>query len=77
MPSILAGARIGKTLGTRVGPTQRVIELAACQQPGIRGDRGATKLQQQTAVEIEPQSTFVRFTRRVPHHRPGQFPTRY
>jgi len=42
--------------GTRVGQAPRVIQLAIRQQPGIGGDRRATKLQQQPTIEIEPQS---------------------
>jgi len=42
-------------------------QLAVCQQPGIGCDRRAAKLQQQTTVEIDPQRTLIRFTRRVPH----------
>ena len=52
---------IGKPSGTRVSEAERVLQLAikrAAQHIG--GDRGTTKLQQQTTVEIEPQS----FTRR-------------
>ena len=52
--TILAGARISKRIGTRVGQTHRVIQLAVSQQPGIGGDRRAAKLQQQATVEIEP-----------------------
>ena len=56
MATILAGARVGQRLGTRAGQAQRIIQLAAGQQPGVGGDRGAAELQQQTTVEIEPQS---------------------
>src|SRR6516164_6951186 len=54
-------------MGTRVGRPQRVFQLAIGQQPGIGGDRGTAKLQQQMAVEIEPQNAPIRFTRPVPH----------
>jgi hypothetical protein len=54
VPTILAGARISKRIGRRVGQTHRVIQLTVRQQPGIRGDRRAAKLQQQATVEIEP-----------------------
>jgi hypothetical protein len=62
MATVLAGARIGEQVTGRVGQAQRVIQLAVNQQPRIESDRGTAKLQQQTTVEIEPQS----FTRRVP-----------
>ena len=54
MPTILA--RIGQRFGTRAGQVQRVMQLAVSQQPGNGGDRGTTKSQQQTMVEIEPRS---------------------
>jgi hypothetical protein len=68
--TVFAGARVGQRFGTRIGQAQRVIQLAAGQQPPIRGDRRTAKLQQQTTIEIEPQSAFVGFTRRVPRCRP-------
>jgi hypothetical protein len=52
--NVLAGARIGERIGRRVGQTHRIIQLTVRQQPGIGGDRGAAKLQQQATVEIEP-----------------------
>jgi hypothetical protein len=64
--TVLAGACVRQLSSSRVGQAQRVIQLAAGQQPGIRGDRRAAKLQQQTTVEIQPQTTIVRFTRRSP-----------
>ena len=66
MASVLAGARVRQSIGARVGQAQPVIQFAVSQQPGIGGDRGAAKLQQQTTVEIEPQRAVVRFTRRPP-----------
>ena len=62
MTAVLAGARIGKDIGTRLGQPQRFIQLAIGEQPGIGRDRGAAKLKHQAAVEIEPQSTPIRFT---------------
>src|SRR5271170_7052471 len=75
MAAVPAGARIGKHIGTRVGQAQRVIQLAIGQQPGIGSDHAAAKLENQTPVEIEPQRTPVRFTRRVRHRRPAWSPT--
>jgi len=66
MPGVLVGARIGESVGTRIGQSQRVVQLAIGKQPRIGGDRGAAKLKHQAAVEIEPQRTPIRFTRRVP-----------
>jgi len=54
VPTILAGARLSKRIGRRVGQIHRVIQLTVRQQPGIRGDCRAAKLQQQATVEIEP-----------------------
>ena len=64
MTAVLAGSCVGERIGTRLGQPDRIIQLA------IGGDRRAAKLKQQTTVEIEPQRTPIRFTRRVRHHRP-------
>ena len=53
-----------------IGEPDRIIQLAIGQQPGIGGDRGTAKLQQQTTVEIEPQRFAGRFTHRVRHRQP-------
>ena len=71
MPTVLAGARVGQRIGRRVGQAQRVVQFAVGQQSGIGGDRRTAKLEHQAAVEIEPQSASIRFTRRVRHRRPG------
>jgi hypothetical protein len=55
MATILAGARIRQRIGTRVSQAKRVLQLAVGQQPAIGGNRGTTKLEQQTAIKIEPQ----------------------
>ena len=39
------------------GPAATLASRTNWQQPGIRGDRGTTKLEHPTAVEIEPQRT--------------------
>jgi branched-chain amino acid transport system substrate-binding protein len=57
---------VGERISILVGQADRVIHPAIRQQPGIRGDRGTTKLEHQTAIEIKPQRTPIRFTRRVP-----------
>jgi len=64
--AVLAGACVRQRSSSRVGQAQRVIQLAVSQQPGSRGDRRAAKLQPQTTVEIQPQTTIVRFTCRAP-----------
>jgi hypothetical protein len=45
MATVLARARIGKHIGTRVSQAQRVIQLALGQQPGIGSDHAAAKLE--------------------------------
>jgi hypothetical protein len=65
--AILACARIAERIGARVGQAEGVIQLATNQQPAIGGDRTAAKLEQQTAVEIEPQRLATPFTHRVRH----------
>jgi hypothetical protein len=77
MAAVLAGARIGEQVTGRVGQAESVIQLAIGQQPGVRRDRRAAKLQPQATVEIEPQRTPVRFTRRFRHRRPSRSPARY
>ena len=71
-----SGARVSQSIGTRVSQAQRVIQLAVSQQPSVGGDRRTAELQQQTPVEIEPQSALVRFTRRVRHPRLSWFSIR-
>jgi hypothetical protein len=73
--TVLAGARVGERVATRVGQPEGVIQLAIGQQSRIGGDHAAAKLKQQTTVEIEPQRTPVRFTRRVRHRHPVRSPT--
>ena len=76
MATVLAGPRIRQPFGTPVSEAKGVLQLAVSQQPAIGGDGGAPKLQQQTTVEIEPQSAPIRFTHRVPHCRPVRSPIR-
>src|SRR5262245_1223948 len=54
--AVLARACIGEHLARRHAQPKSVVEFAVGQQPGIRGDNGAAKLQRQAAVEIEPNS---------------------
>ena len=69
MPAVLAGARVGERLARHRGQAERVVEFAIGEQSGIGGDHRAAKLQHQPAVEIEPESLVIRFTRRVRHRR--------
>jgi hypothetical protein len=61
MAAVFAGPRISERLGPSVGQAQHVIQLAVSQQTRIGADRETAKSQQQTPVEIEPQS----FARRI------------
>jgi hypothetical protein len=74
MPTILASARVSQSIGARVGQSQGVVQLAIGKKTAIGRDRRAAKLKHQAAVEIEPQSAPIRFTRRVPHFCPVRSP---
>jgi hypothetical protein len=52
--SVLAGARLRQSFAAACGQSERVVQFTIGQQSAIGGDRGATKLDHQTAVEIEP-----------------------
>src|SRR5262245_12672100 len=54
--AVLARACIGEHLARHHAQPKSVVEFAVGQQPGIRGDNGAAKLQRQAAIEIEPNS---------------------
>ena len=56
MTTVFSGVPIGERIGTCLGQPDRIIQLAIGQQPGIGGDRGTAKLQQQTTVEIEAEA---------------------
>jgi hypothetical protein len=56
MATVLAGACIGESVGTRVSQSQGVVQLAIGKQPRIGRDRRAAKLKHQAVVEIEPQN---------------------
>jgi hypothetical protein len=72
VPTILATACVGQNITCHLGQTEYVVEFAISQQPSIGGHQGATKLEHQAAVEIQPHSIRSRFTRRVRHHRLAQ-----
>ena len=65
--AVLARAAIGQTLPCHRRQAENVIQFPIGEQPGIRGHPQAVELQLQTAVEIEPQTSVFRFTRRVRH----------
>ncbi len=45
--------------------SERVIQFAIGEQPGIRGDLAAVEFQLQATVKIDPQMRLSGFTRRV------------
>jgi len=67
MPAIPARACVGEHLARHIAETERVIEFAIGQQSCIRSDHRSAKLEHQSAVEIEPESAIIRFTRQVRH----------
>ena len=53
--------------GAKVPASEGVVEFAIGQQSGIRGHYRTTELNNQPAVEIEPENPVVRITPRVRH----------
>ena len=66
MPTVLADARIGKPVSSRIGQLQCVIQLAVGQQSSIGGNRRATKLEHKSPVEVKSQRLIVQFTHSPP-----------
>jgi hypothetical protein len=64
MPTILPVRAIRKHSDRGRGQAERIIQLAGCEQPCIRGDHRAAESKPQAAVEIELQRPAPRFTRR-------------
>ena len=69
--------RIGQHIGSRIGQTQCVLELAVSEQSGIGDNDRPSKLEQQMTVENEAQSASIHFTRRVRRCCPGWLLVRY
>ena len=46
---------------------QRVVQFPVCEQACVGGNHRSAKLKHQSAVEIEPESAIIRFTRWVRH----------
>ena len=67
MPTILAGAGVSEHLARHRRQSERVVEFAIGEQSCVGGDHRSAKLKHQSAVEIEPESAIIRFTRRVRH----------
>src|SRR5437764_11923672 len=63
MPSVLTGAHLGQFLAAACGQSEHVVQFAIGEQSAIGGDHGTAKLEQQTAIKIEPQRLAFWFTR--------------
>src|SRR5262249_35851747 len=69
MAAVLASARIGEHLTRQRGQPERIVKFAIGEQPGIGRDHGATKLEHQAAIKIEPDGIRFRFARWVCYRR--------
>jgi hypothetical protein len=67
MPAIPPGAFVSENLASHVRQPKRVVEFAMDKQPRIGGHDRTAKLQHHATVEIDPESSIVRFTRWVRH----------
>src|ERR1700730_18095611 len=67
MPAILASACVGERIPRHRAEAQRVVQFPVCEQACVGGNHRSAKLKHQLAVEIEPESAIIRFTRRVRH----------
>jgi hypothetical protein len=63
--AILPSARIGEKVTSRWSQSKRIVELAIREQPRIRRHNRSAKLNHYAPVEIRPENTILRFTRRV------------
>ena len=71
---VLPGARIGEEISSQRRQAKRVIEFPEREQAGVGGDGGAVEFELQAAVEIEPETSALAFTRRVAHPPPPPCP---
>src|SRR3954470_6354428 len=69
MSSVRAGAGVRQHLSSGLAQTKGIIKFAAVQQPAIGRDLRSVELQLETAVERQPKSSVLRFTRRRFHSR--------
>jgi hypothetical protein len=67
MSAILASACVGERITCHRAEAQRVVQFPVCEQACVGGNHRSAKLKHQSAVEIEPESAIIRFTRRVRH----------
>jgi hypothetical protein len=64
MSAILASACVGERITRHHAEAQRVVQFPVCEQACVGGNHRFAKLKHQSAVEIEPESAIIRFTRR-------------
>jgi hypothetical protein len=67
---VLPGARVVEDIGRQRRQAERVVEFPEREQASIRGDGRAVEFELQAAVEIEPETFPLAFTRRVIHPPP-------
>ena len=67
MLGVLAAATFRKRCTCQISQPEGIVEFAVREQPSVRGDPTAMKLQLQAAVEIDPQNAINRFARWVFH----------
>jgi hypothetical protein len=67
MSAILASACVGERITRHRTEAQRVVQFPVCEQACVGGNHRSAKLEHQSAVEIEPESAIIRFTRWVRH----------
>jgi hypothetical protein len=67
--AVLAGPCVCEAVTSHRGQAEHIVEFPVGKQSGVGGDDRTAKLEHQTAVEIEPENSIIRFTRRVRHDR--------
>ena len=60
-------AALRQRRASQIGQPERVVQFAERQQASVGGDAAAMEFQLQAAVEIDPQTAVIRFTRWVFH----------
>jgi hypothetical protein len=65
MPPIFASSAVLEKVAGDVSQAEGIVKLPVDKQPSVRGDLGTVKFQPQAAVEIDPQTGLLGFTRWV------------
>ena len=74
MAPVAPGAGIAEGVAAQRCKAERVVEFPEREQAGVGGDGGAVEFELQATVEIEPETSALPFTRRVPHPPPPSCP---